>query len=399
MKEDLTLEWGLNLKTLFTSWTHQNGYPLLTVTRNYTLNQVDLKQERYFNPSNGINDTTLWWIPYNYVSGSNPNFNGTAAIGWMSEKSATITSALFTSEDWIIFNVKQTSFYRILYDEANYRLIAKQLNGEGFDVIHVMNRAHLLDDLLEFVKVGRMKVDILFEFLSYLKQETAYAPWVSGQRALIFLNRCLAGNRYHLKYRAFAANLTETFLQSVGLDDILGESILAKYTRIIAANLACEFRVQSCLNGTHARLMELVEDEDIEPPMNTTSIILTNGVRIASAHDLELIWERFVDTSDAEERIWLAEGLGRIERLVLLREYLNKTLANTPDDLDDRQWRDVMFRSALRNGEIGLRCCIQLLWNHAPQVLRAYKLNNLNNLAAALSERVVAGIIRKEVWF
>lgn len=403
VREDRTLDINFNVHDIFSSWLNQTGYPLLIVHRTYDIDNglIVLKQKPYTTSSSDTNDTNAsasWWIPFNYATPRKLDFNNTRADGWFSPGTASLTLLVSViPSEWMIFNKQQTSFYRVLYDDTNWKLLANELDSENYNVIHVLNRAQILDDLNEFVSNGMVNVTIFLDVLSYLKRETEYAPWAAAQPGLLRLNRLFSGNRHHELFRGMAANLTERFFESVGLDDVPEESILRKYSREIATNLACEFGLSSCLKATHDKLSEILMSEDIEFPINTKSIILSNGIRNAVPDELEILWELFLSSDDLNERKLLLESFGRIADYVLLGQYLNRTLMGAPIDQNGEVWRLDLFHAVLRNGEHGIRACIQLLWNYAAEVRKSYGLDNLNILVSDISEVVSGAIIQIEV--
>lgn len=397
-RADNTLNARHTVRNIFLPWLKQTGYPLLTIERNNETGMIILKQERYTSFLNDTSPSTTWPIPYNYATRRNPNFNGTKADGWLTQNMITITLPLLPSE-WVIFNKQQTSFYRVMYDDKNWRLIAEQLNSDNYDVIDVLNRAQILDDLNEFVSAEKVNVTIFLDALLYLHRETEYAPWAAAQPGLLRLNRILSGNWHYSLLRAMIANLTATYFESLGLEDVPEESILQKYSREIATNLACEFALESCLLATHAKLSAILQSEIIKFPLNTKSIIISNGIRVATRDELEVLWKLFLTSNDLQERKLIIKSFGHIDSYVLLREYLNRTLAEAPIDHTGESWRQNLFRSVLRNGEHGVRCCLQLLWNYALEVWEAYKLDNLNELVIDLSNMVYSVVIQKEVGY
>lgn len=358
---------------------------------------ITLTQHRYFSQKTEANDTTTWWLPFNYATTQNPNFNETTATGWIKQgRKMKLVHLKLADNDWVIFNKQQTSLYRVLYDEANYKLIARQLNGDNFAVIHKLSRAQLLDDLNEFVDVGRVPANILLDFLSYLRQEIEYAPWKSASKALIMLDRLLPAIKEYRKFQLFAANLTKKFFNSVGIEEAQDEVILRKYTRVIAANIACNFGLPACLNATHDKLGQAIRNK-IELPPNTRTLIYNNGIRIATAEDLELLWTRFIESNNTEERLLIASSFGFIGNSTLLNKYLHKTLENASNDSLAAVWRSTLFRSVCGNGQDGVLACIRFLQTHSTDVLKEYALNNLNGYISVISNYVVAEDVQKEV--
>lgn len=69
-----------------------------------------------------------------------------------SEDQITISS-LPTGDQWVIFNLRQTGFYRVNYDNDNWNLLIQQLNSDH-QVIHVINRAQIINDAMELARAG-----------------------------------------------------------------------------------------------------------------------------------------------------------------------------------------------------------------------------------------------------
>lgn len=397
VQEDKTLDANLTVTDIFSSWSNQRGHPFLIVKRIFNTSVITLTQHRYFSRETEANDTTTWWLPFNYATTQNPNFNETTASGWIKQgRKMKLVHVRLSDNDWVIFNKQQTSLYRVLYDENNYKLIANQLNGHNFDVIHKLNRAQLLDDLNEFVNVGRVPANILLDFLSYLRQETEYAPWKSASNALLTLDRLLPAIKEYGKFQLFAANLTEKFFNAVGIEEAGDEVILRKYARVIATNIACNFRLPACLNATHDKLSQAIRN-NVELPPNTRTLIYNNGIRIATPEDLELLWARFVQSNNTVERLMIASSFGFIGNPVLLNKYLHKTLETAANDSLAATWRPALFQSVCANGQYGVLACIQFLKTHSTDVLKEYALENLNTYILMMSNYVVAEEAQKDV--
>ena len=123
----------IDIATIMGSWENQAGYPVVTVSRH--ANALTLTQERFYY----TNDTSdsVWWVPINYVVGSNPDFAQAKPDLWMpGQKTVTINNAYapkkFTADDWIVVNIQESSYYRVNYDESLWNLLIKQLNGNDY---------------------------------------------------------------------------------------------------------------------------------------------------------------------------------------------------------------------------------------------------------------------------
>ena len=93
------------------------------------------------------------------------------------------------------------AFYRVLYNEENYKLLTNYLNSENHKNIHVLNKAQLLDDSLNLARAGVLNYSIALDLTTYLERETDFIPWVSYFRALTFLNTRLTGTKDHENFK------------------------------------------------------------------------------------------------------------------------------------------------------------------------------------------------------
>lgn len=153
---------------------------------------------------------TKWTIPINYATASNPDFSSTLATYWLKDARDASTGITVNESDWIILNKQETGYYRVNYDEDNWRLIINELNSDDFEKIHVLNRAQLIDDALNLARSGRLSYDIALNLLEYISRETDYIPLRSFFRGLTFLNKHLLNTD---KYELFQVNNQNIFKQ------------------------------------------------------------------------------------------------------------------------------------------------------------------------------------------
>lgn len=396
--EDWSLSRHVDVYKLCRSWTNQAGYPVLVVTRDYNFNIISLSQSRFTSPSFESNQT--WWIPYNYATARRLDFHDTRPFGWIPQgrRMMPIRGMEDLSwRDWVIFNKQQTGYYRVLYDDENYNLLTKQLNGESFGVIHVANRAQLIDDLYEFLKVGDVKVRIFMDLISYLKRETDYAPWEPATRALNELGRIFDGSHIHDDFYAYVATLCEAFFISVDVDDRTNELYVRKLARTNAVGLACKFGVSACLNATRSKLSDALTRGVVHPP-NTKQIIFTNGARTLSEDELIMLWERMLASSDKDERNLITTSLGGINDEGLQKKFLEKTLQRTNATMWPAE-RYAIFQAAYQSNQKNLGICLEMLRNNLPIVMDAYGLQSIASTILDIATNVFSDDRKTQVRF
>lgn len=144
-----------------------------------------LTQQRFFEQkSYGVNDTSKWYIPINFATADNPNFDDTSITHYFED---TEVQKVIPSPQtaWFIFNKQQLSYYRVDYDTANWNALKAGLNSAAYSTIHVMNRAQLIDDSFALANAGyHSDYNLAFEIMSYLERETDFFPFYPAYRYL-----------------------------------------------------------------------------------------------------------------------------------------------------------------------------------------------------------------------
>lgn len=136
---------NINIETILNTWTTQAGYPVVTVERQADKKKLIISQQRFLLKTKEHNDTSLWEIPLNYASPleSDHNFTSTQHLFIMPRNQKSFEVVLRNATDWIIFNVQQTGYYRVNYDNETWKNIAVALQQNDHSGIHVLNRAQV----------------------------------------------------------------------------------------------------------------------------------------------------------------------------------------------------------------------------------------------------------------
>lgn len=384
----------LNIAAIFSSWSNQKGYPFIAVERDYEKKTVTITQQRFVSPAFTGQDTTYWWIPYNYATALKPNFNITSPFGWLPPNSEPKTlDEKPSSNEWILFNKQQTGYYRVLYDENNYKLVTSQLNDVNFTNIHKLNRAQLLDDAFAFFNENMIKEHVFFDLLSYVRRrETEYAPWQTVSGIVDELNRLLPATKQYKKFRSYIRALTEKAYNNIGIEDQENERILMKSTRNIIVNLACEFGVPDCLTATYDKIKGVLRDDQVLAP-NAKSHIYKNGVRSASDEEINLLWNLLEKTQDVDDRLTIARSFGSITKKEMLEQFLQRTIDDKSQINKDE--RLAIFNSIANSGEKGLSTVIEFIKKNQTEI--GQRLEQLPKILSRLSTRVVTDMNVKEV--
>ncbi|GFY39305.1 aminopeptidase Ey [Trichonephila inaurata madagascariensis] len=204
------LKWNRNkqgIKQIMTTWTSQSGYPVVKFERNYENRTAEITQKPFSlelddeEESIKVLDERLWSVPVMYTDGSELDWS-TKTDFWLTSKSDVVKN-LPNESTWIIANVQQVGYYRANYDADNWNLILEQLL-ENHTKIHVINRAQILNDILNLARSDEVDYALALNMTKYLFFETEYLPWQAAFTAFKYLDIMLAKTPGHDEFKASA---------------------------------------------------------------------------------------------------------------------------------------------------------------------------------------------------
>ncbi|KAK8402067.1 hypothetical protein O3P69_001275 [Scylla paramamosain] len=258
-----TLSRNLTVKTIMDTWTLQMGFPVVTVTR--INNTTATVTQEYFK----LDDNTLcpttpsssnpstsppppvksWWVPLTYTSGEKPNFNDTRVKLWMAagEEPQTYEVTVPDSSHWVIFNILQSAYYRVNYDEANWKLLALQLR-KNHHVIHAINRAQIIDDAFNLARAGRLSYEMVLDLISYLAQEREYVPWSATFSNLQYIYSMFHRDPAYGALKDYILSLIQPLYENIGTEEQPSDSLQTQQLRSDMLTWACRLGHVHCRN-------------------------------------------------------------------------------------------------------------------------------------------------------
>lgn len=399
VSEDQTIGTGQTIEEIMSTWTRQRGFPLLTVVRNYVTGTIDMRQERYFTVRPSTEDSSLWWIPYNFATANNPDFENTRAEGWMSPtRTSTISQTstkTWSSSEWIVYNKQETGYYRVMYDEANYNLIISQLNRD-FSKIHLTSRSQLIDDSFDFARTGRLNYRTAFDIVSHLEHDTEYVTWGSALTHLTLVNRMLALTSEYAQFKNFTRILITELYNHVGITDKGdAEPHFQKQARIWAINWACNMGSEACLTATR----NAISGQDIaDIHVNVKQAVLCGALRQATENTFVSVFRLLESEIDSTERNRYISALGCSWNRDFLLDYIYTSSASSEENVFYSQAeRYRVFTSVLDNPQVGVSVAIEFLQNDFAGAASSYGRTNINNALTTLASYITTTEMENEV--
>lgn len=190
------------------TWTLQTGFPVVNVRRNYPGRSAALTQERFLLLGNDSKaETQNWWVPITFTNQRELKFENVPTKHWIRNvASLAVTDLGANANEWVIVNVQQTGYYRVNYDDRNWKMLVDHLQNPGiFKNIGVLNRAQLLDDALNLARAGRLNYNVALNLTKYLAHEKDYVPWQTAFIALSYIDSMLVKTGHFDKFKVSAA--------------------------------------------------------------------------------------------------------------------------------------------------------------------------------------------------
>lgn len=120
---------------------------------------------------------------------------------WLTpENTSTVQNLEADEQAWIIANIQGTNYYRVNYDDRNWDLLRKQLL-DNHKVIHVINRAHLIDDAFALSGIKKLPYTTALGLIEYLSQEMHSVPWDSALRSLSYIGSMFSSTPHLGQYK------------------------------------------------------------------------------------------------------------------------------------------------------------------------------------------------------
>ncbi|CAF0926272.1 unnamed protein product [Rotaria sordida] len=329
---------GYTIKAIMDTWTLQEGYPLLTVTRNYANNSALLSQKRFLlepyradQISSHLNPSTLfrfqWYIPFNYMNTSRVSF-----LDWLAPNETRTVNDIASSNEWIVFNVHEFGFYRVNYDERNWQLLTSELKNDR-NRFSVITRAQLIDDAFNLARSMDLNVAVPFHLSTYLCNEIDYIPYSAFSTNIQYPLIMFSRNENKTTYRQL-----QTFIHTLeqSMYDKLGWTIVptssdyfSRQLRSLVIGDLCANGYIPCVNSAISQYRQWRLNStatSINPDFRTT--VYCQGIKHGTTTDYEHIRQEYEQTNDEVEKYRLGYALTCSQNTTLLNQLLNSTLTN-----------------------------------------------------------------------
>ncbi|KAG8040094.1 hypothetical protein G9C98_001210 [Cotesia typhae] len=308
----------ISFKQALTNWATTPGYPVVNVVRDYKNKKANITQSRFLAGQNKTS-SSKYWIPVNCATQEQPDFNNIAStITWFDPKNNFISVPAPAESQWLICNKQQFGYYRVNYDEQNWKLITQFLKNNHTG-IHLLNRAQLIDDVFNLARLNYTKYKIAFNLIGYLKKEADFVPWSS------------------------AWNESDT------------DEHITKLHRMKLIGSTCSMGLKSCIDYATTKFNLWLSDATSNPlSRDLKKIIICNGVRNADNATWNKLLSKYNENQDDDD---ILAGLGCTSNKGLLNSYLGMAI----NDSYLGGNRDKIFKVVYEGSDLGVDVSLDFL--------------------------------------
>lgn len=309
----------LDISLVMSRWTEQMGYPVITIT-------VDggnfiATPSRFL--SNPTEDPSLpesphdykWYIPFGYQFQG-----GNIERIWMNDTSVTIEDTRNNpATDWIKFNPNNFGYFRVNYPTDMWQQFASLLAG-SVDTFPPVDRANLMDDVLNLARASQLDYQTAMEMTTYLAEETHYFPWVASRSALEYISSMLYGNKEYNLFRRYVREITERVMNELQVD--AGGDHQEQSLRTGIIRLSCGHGYSGCLQNISNYFYDWVDNDASIPPSIRQEVYLYGMAQYGAEREFDILWERYESVVAPQEKLYILNAMAQARDVFLIQRYL-----------------------------------------------------------------------------
>ncbi|XP_065372514.1 membrane alanyl aminopeptidase [Calliphora vicina] len=301
----------------FKSFTTQVGYPVVTFDRK-TETIVEVTQKRFLlKDLNTANPNLTYTVPITYTTSVEKDFINASPKFFLTEDPIKLT--VNKDATWIIGNVQETGYYRVNYDTQSWHQIHHKLYSANWDGIHELNRAQIVDDLLNLARAGEIEYSLAFDVLEYLETETNYLPWTAAFNGFSYLSiRLGTDTNDFARYIRYISNKA---YNKLGFEEKKDDTTLDIYNRGKILAWSCKFGHTECIAKAKSYFNENLKANPV--PVNIRSVVYCTAMREGNEQDFNKLYNKYKTETVATEETLILNSLGCVKDSKLVSRFFH----------------------------------------------------------------------------
>ncbi|KAM0866611.1 hypothetical protein ACQ4PT_042522 [Festuca glaucescens] len=324
-------ETGEPVKDLMTTWTKQQGYPVIYAK----LNGQDLELEQAQFLSDGSSGPCMWIVPMTSCCGS----YDVNKMFLLKDKTDKIHIKDFAASQiadrdqnfWIKLNIDQTGFYRVKYDDE---LAAGLENAVKAKKLSLMDMIGIVEDSYALSVACKQTLTSLLRLLNAYRHESDYTVLSHVTSVCLGVDKISADATPDLSrdIKQLLIKLLLLAAKRVGWDPKDGESHLDAMLRLLLLIALVKLGHDETINEGIRRFHIFLEDRtsSLLPPDNRKAAYLAvmRTVSTSSRAGYEALLKIYRETSEAQEKSHILGSLSSCRDKDIVVEALNLMLTD-----------------------------------------------------------------------
>uniref|UniRef100_A0A8C8C7Q2 Aminopeptidase n=1 Tax=Oncorhynchus tshawytscha TaxID=74940 RepID=A0A8C8C7Q2_ONCTS len=276
-----------SVSDMMRTWTLQNGFPLVTVSRKG--GHVTLTQEHFLlSADNATHTSNLWHIPVTY-------HDHVSKCIIMCFQLATLNVS--DSVKWLKFNYMNTGFYIVHYGDEGWATLIDALKTD-INTLTPHDRASLIHNIFALSRLGRVSFRQVLNLLDYATNETETAPLTEALSQLSSVYRLLDKRQeQRLVY------IWGHFGQLMDSQDWGEEESVSKQElRSVLLEMACSLGRQNCTDQATALFDQWTNSNQTKPIPGDLQRVVFSTAAQSDLRWLSLMEAYSSTTYDSEKR-------------------------------------------------------------------------------------------------
>ncbi|XP_010196291.2 endoplasmic reticulum aminopeptidase 1 [Colius striatus] len=317
----------LDVRAMMDTWTLQKGFPLVTVT--VRGKNIHLQQEHYLKGADSASPSGyLWHIPLTYITSKSD------IVQRFLMKTKADVIILPEEVEWVKFNVDMSGYYIVHYEGDGWDRLINVLK-ENHTVMSSNDRASLINNIFQLVRIKKVSVSKAFDLTLYLKHERQIMPVCQGLSELIPVHRLIERrgvDTTEKQLKEYIVNLFRDLIDSQSWSD--EGSVSERFLRNSLLLFACVHGYQPCVEKAQGYFTEWQKSNGtLSLPADVKTAVYAVGAQVSEGWDFLLSKYQLPSFSLERNKIEFALSLrGSKEKLQwLMDQGLRGDIVRTQD--------------------------------------------------------------------
>ncbi|XP_035530388.1 glutamyl aminopeptidase [Morone saxatilis] len=306
------------------TWTKQMGYPVLDLA--VSASNAELSQKRFLldpNADAGQPPTPLgykWTIPIKWHSVNSDKNELT--IFDKSSPVHVITNYTPSADGLLKVNNDHIGFYRVNHDNHMWNAISQQLRTNHLE-FDAADRSSYIDDVFALARADIIDYGYAFNLTMYLTNETDYIVWDRVASSIAYVRDMLSGDdALYPEFQKLFQNHVQAISAQLGWNDEGTQT--QRLLRETVLSIACQMGNQEALYEASRIFDQWIAGSTVA--VNLRLLVYRYGMKnLGTEEKWNIMFQRYKDSSLAQEKDKLLYGLASVENVTLLYKLLEAT--------------------------------------------------------------------------